>query len=103
VFLLQRGNSTHRTQLHNNIVITNTTASEGAARKMYDSQYDTILFLAYSTAAISAIASIFVIAPYGRFATSSFGFELNPKFGWWLMEIMATVSFIVFYPQGFHR
>ena len=67
---------------------------------MYDTEYDTVLFVAYATAAISAVASIFVIAPYGRFGSNSFGFELNPKFGWWLMEIMATVSFLVCYPRG---
>mmetsp|Transcript_22494 Transcript_22494/g.32849 ORF Transcript_22494/g.32849 Transcript_22494/m.32849 type:complete len:267 (+) Transcript_22494:43-843(+) len=66
----------------------------------YGHPYDTVLLVAYTTALLSALASVFVIAPYGRFATQSFGIELNPKFGWWLMEIMATVSFLYFYPQG---
>jgi 3-oxo-5-alpha-steroid 4-dehydrogenase 1 len=65
----------------------------------YDSTYDTALLVAYITALLAFIGSLVVIAPYGRFGTKS-GLELNPKLGWWLMEIMATVSFLVSYPQG---
>lgn len=67
---------------------------------MFDPHYDTVLIVAYTTAVFSALASVFVIAPYGRFGTNAFGFELNPRFGWWLMEIMATLSFVYYYPQG---
>jgi 3-oxo-5-alpha-steroid 4-dehydrogenase 1 len=68
----------------------------------FDETYDLVLTVAYSTALFTAFAGVFVIAPYGRFGSSSFGVELNPRVGWWLMEIMATVSFLYFYPQGPH-
>jgi 3-oxo-5-alpha-steroid 4-dehydrogenase 1 len=67
--------------------------------QFYDPTYDLVLLIAYSTALLAALGSIIVIAPYGRFGVNS-GIELNPKLGWWLMELMATVSFVVFYPQG---
>lgn len=68
-------------------------------KPLYDPLYDTVLAIAFLTVILAAIGSLILIAPYGRFGTSS-GFELNPKLGWWLMEIMATVSFLLFYPQG---
>jgi 3-oxo-5-alpha-steroid 4-dehydrogenase 1 len=66
---------------------------------LYDPTYDLALWIAYLTAILAALGSVILIAPYGRFGVNS-GIDLNPKLGWWLMEIMATVSFVFFYPQG---
>lgn len=66
---------------------------------IYDSIYDFILLISFIIVILASLGSIILIAPYGRFAINS-GIELNPKIGWWLMEIMATISFIFFYPQG---
>ncbi|CAM9342834.1 unnamed protein product [Ectocarpus fasciculatus] len=49
---------------------------------------------------LTAAGSAVVIAPYGKFGTSAFGVDLDPRLGWWLMELMATVSFVMFYPLG---
>ena len=62
--------------------------------------FQNALFVGFVTVVLTVSASIFVIAPYGKFSSSSFGVDLDPRFGWWLMEIMATVSFAVFYPLG---
>lgn len=58
------------------------------------------LYIGFAIVVCTALASIFVIAPYGKFSSSSFGADLDPRFGWWLMEIMATVSFVLIYPLG---
>ncbi|RMI29705.1 phosphatidylethanolamine N-methyltransferase family domain-containing protein [Nocardia stercoris] len=65
--------------------------------------YDTILTIAFGFAAFVLIGGLFGQSPYGRFATAKLGFNLNPKLGWWLMEIPATVVFAVFYLTGPHR
>lgn len=62
--------------------------------------YDTVLTIGFIFAACTIIGSQFVASPYGRFASDKMGVNLNPKFGWWLMEIPATVSFLWFYFQG---
>jgi 3-oxo-5-alpha-steroid 4-dehydrogenase 1 len=46
------------------------------------------------------LGSLFVQSPYGRFASDKMGINLNPKLGWWLMEIPATAVFVWFFLQG---
>ena len=65
-----------------------------------DSTFDTVLAIGFAFAAFTIIGSLFVPGAYGRFASDKMGVNLNPKLGWWLMEIPATVSFLWFYLQG---
>lgn len=62
--------------------------------------YDSILTAAFVFAAFVIIAGFFGQSSYGRFSSTTLGFNLNPKFGWWLMEIPATVVFAVAYLSG---
>ncbi|MHA7833081.1 MAG: 3-oxo-5-alpha-steroid 4-dehydrogenase, partial [Algiphilus sp.] len=61
-----------------------------------DPVFDTILAIGLAFAVVTLLGSIFVPAPYGRFAQGS-GINLHPKLGWWLMEIPATVVFLFFF------
>ncbi|MFE3292246.1 3-oxo-5-alpha-steroid 4-dehydrogenase [Rhodococcus sp. NPDC059234] len=65
--------------------------------------YDTVLTLAFAFAAFVIVGSFFAQSSYGRFSQANLGFNLNPKLGWWLMEIPATVVFLVFYLTGPNR
>ncbi|BBZ24145.1 3-oxo-5-alpha-steroid 4-dehydrogenase [Mycolicibacter hiberniae] len=62
--------------------------------------YDTVLTAAFGFAAFVIIGGFFGQSSYGRFSSTKLGFNLNPKFGWWLMEIPATVVFAVAYLSG---
>ncbi|MGW4366256.1 3-oxo-5-alpha-steroid 4-dehydrogenase [Nocardia takedensis] len=65
-----------------------------------DTTYDTVLTIGFGFAAFVLIGGLFAQSPYGRFATTKVGFNLSPKFGWWLMEIPATIVFAVFFLSG---
>ena len=65
--------------------------------------YQLILKLAFVYVALIVIGGLIVKAPYGRFASGKFGFNLPPRLGWFLMELPATLSFLIFYFQGQHR
>ncbi|MGY2006459.1 3-oxo-5-alpha-steroid 4-dehydrogenase [Nocardia gipuzkoensis] len=65
--------------------------------------YDTVLTIAFAFAAFVLVGGFFAQSPYGRFATTKVGFNLNPKLGWWLMESPATVVFAVCYLAGPNR
>ncbi|NRB37391.1 MAG: DUF1295 domain-containing protein [Pseudomonadales bacterium] len=62
--------------------------------------YNTILLLGFGYVALIVIGGFLFPAPYGRFASESFGLSLSPKWGWFLMELPATLSFLFFYFQG---
>jgi 3-oxo-5-alpha-steroid 4-dehydrogenase 1 len=62
--------------------------------------FDTVLAIGFAFAAFTILGSLFVQSPYGRFASDRYGVNLNPKLGWWLMEIPATAVFLWFYVQG---
>jgi 3-oxo-5-alpha-steroid 4-dehydrogenase 1 len=62
--------------------------------------YDTVLTFAFGIAAVAGVAGIFVQSPYGRFADSRYGVGLDPRLGWFLMELPAPVAFLYFYFQG---
>lgn len=68
-----------------------------------DTTYDTVLTLAFVFVVIVAIASIFLPSPYGRFGSQKFGLAFDPRLGWMLMELPATLSFLYFYSRGVHR
>ncbi|WP_306357814.1 MULTISPECIES: methyltransferase [unclassified Nocardia] len=65
--------------------------------------YDTVLAISFAFAAFVLIGGLFGQSPYGRFATAKLGLNLNPKLGWWLMEIPATVVFAVCFLAGPNR
>lgn len=65
-----------------------------------DPVYDSVLTAAFVFAAFVIIAGFFGQSSYGRFASPKLGFNLNPRFGWWLMEIPATVVFALTYLSG---
>ena len=68
-----------------------------------DSFYDTLLTVGFGFALFVGIAARFFDSPYGRFASSSFGLNLDPRLGWWLMELPATVVFIGVFALGSRR
>jgi len=65
--------------------------------------YDTVLTIALVIAALVIIGGLFRQSPYGRFGSTARGVNLNPKLGWWLMEIPATVVFAIFNLTGPRR
>ena len=62
--------------------------------------YDAVLTAAFIFAAVVMVAGCFTQSPYGRFSSTKRGLNLNPRFGWWLMEAPATVVFLVAYLTG---
>lgn len=65
-----------------------------------DPTYDTVLAAALAFAAVVAVAAWFVPSPYGRFSTARFGLRLDPRLGWFLMELPATVVFLWAFLRG---
>jgi len=62
--------------------------------------YDGALTVAFGIVAVTIIASFFVQSPYGRFADDRYGISLDPRLGWFLMELPATLVFVYFYALG---
>ena len=60
-----------------------------------DPVYDTVLAVGFGFAAFVVVAAFFVQSPYGRFASEKMGLSLDPRLGWWLMELPATLVFVV--------
>ena len=59
-----------------------------------DPTYDTVLTIGFGFAAFVVVAALFVQSPYGRFASEKMGISLDPRLGWWLMELPATLVFV---------
>ncbi len=68
-----------------------------------DPTYDTALTVAFAIVAVTAVSALFVKTPYGRFADARFGFSLDPRLGWFLMELPATLAFHATYFRGPNR
>lgn len=63
--------------------------------------FDTVLTIGLVFALLTIVSAPFADSPYGRFASDQWGgINLNPKLGWWLMEIPATVVFFWFFLSG---
>ena len=65
--------------------------------------YRMLLIGGFIYAGLILIGAFFVKAPYGRFASDQWGLSLSPKWGWFLMELPATLSFVWFYFHGDNR
>jgi 3-oxo-5-alpha-steroid 4-dehydrogenase 1 len=65
-----------------------------------DATYDTALTIAFAIVASTAAVAFLVRTPYGRFAHEKAGVSLDPRLGWFLMELPASVVFLFFYFQG---
>lgn len=68
-----------------------------------DFWFDAPLTLALAIVVTTALAAPFVPSPYGRFASTKWGWSMDPRLGWFLMELPATISFYVTFFQGPHR
>jgi 3-oxo-5-alpha-steroid 4-dehydrogenase 1 len=68
-----------------------------------DASYDVALTVAFAIVALTAVSAFFVKTPYGRFADARFGISLDPRLGWFLMELPATLAFYATYFQGPNR
>jgi 3-oxo-5-alpha-steroid 4-dehydrogenase 1 len=68
-----------------------------------DPTYDAVLAVGFGIALVTAVAAFFIQTPYGRFASGRFGISLDPRLGWFLMELPATLTFLLFYFKGPHR
>jgi len=62
--------------------------------------YQTLLWIGFAYVVLVVIGGLFAPSPYGRFSSGSMGFNFSPRFGWFLMELPATISFVFFYFQG---
>jgi 3-oxo-5-alpha-steroid 4-dehydrogenase 1 len=62
--------------------------------------YDLVLQIAFAIVAVTIVAGAFVQTPYGRFADDKYGVSLDPRVGWFLMELPASVTFVWFFFQG---
>ncbi len=62
--------------------------------------YQNVLMVAFGYVVLIIIGGFLMPAPYGRFASGNFGFNFSPKWGWFLMELPASISFLFFYFQG---
>ncbi|HHX84258.1 MAG TPA: 3-oxo-5-alpha-steroid 4-dehydrogenase [Actinomycetales bacterium] len=62
--------------------------------------YTWILRGAFVYAGLILVGALFYRAPYGRFGDAAGGIGLPPRVGWFLMELPATVSFVVFFLAG---
>ena len=54
-------------------------------------------------AGVTAVALLFVAAPYGRYVREGWGPTLPVRLGWVLMELPAVALFAVFFFTGSHR
>jgi len=68
-----------------------------------DTTYDLAFTVAMAIVVLTILGSAFVQSPYGRFASDKYGVSLDPRLGWFLMELPATVSFLWFYFRGPNR
>jgi 3-oxo-5-alpha-steroid 4-dehydrogenase 1 len=68
-----------------------------------DATYDTVLAAALTFALLVALAAPFVPSPYGRFASARFGLAVDPRLGWLLMELPASVVFLLAFLSGPRR
>jgi len=64
-----------------------------------DARYDTLMAVALIFAAFVFAVSWFFPSPYGRFASERYGVSVDPRVGWFLMELPSTLSFLYFFSR----
>jgi 3-oxo-5-alpha-steroid 4-dehydrogenase 1 len=65
-----------------------------------DVSFDLPLTIAFAIVLLTAVSAPFVATPYGRFADAKWGAALDPRLGWMLMELPASVVFLATYFRG---
>jgi 3-oxo-5-alpha-steroid 4-dehydrogenase 1 len=65
-----------------------------------DPIFDTVLLAGLACVPLTALALLFMKAPYGRFGPAKSALGVSPRLGWFLMELPATLSFWFFYLRG---
>lgn len=68
-----------------------------------DPTYDLLATVALAIVVVTTIAALFMQTPYGRFADSKWGVSLDSRLGWFLMELPASITFLVTFSFGPHR
>lgn len=67
-----------------------------------DPWFDVPLTIAFGIVLVTALSAPFVPTPYGRFANAKWGISLDPRLGWFLMELPATLAFYATFFRGPH-
>ena len=62
--------------------------------------YDLVLKIGFAYVVLIVIGGFISAAPYGKLSKGNVGVNFSPKWGWFLMELPATLSFLFFYFQG---
>lgn len=62
--------------------------------------FSLLLVIVFAAAPLTAIALLYITAPYGRHVTHGWGPKLNAKLSWFLMESAALVAFDITYFYG---
>jgi 3-oxo-5-alpha-steroid 4-dehydrogenase 1 len=65
-----------------------------------DPTYDAALTFGLTLSLVTALASLFVTTPYGRFARDDFGPTVPQRAGWLLMEAPALLVFPIVFAMG---
>jgi len=63
----------------------------------------TLVMTMFGLAAVTALALVFITAPYGRHDRAGWGPTLPSRVGWILMESPAVLGFVAIYAAGRHR
>jgi len=74
-----------------------------AAMLLDPTVHERVVLALFAAAVATALILVFVSAPYGRHARSGWGPTIPPRLGWVLMELPASVGFLVFYLLGEDR
>jgi 3-oxo-5-alpha-steroid 4-dehydrogenase 1 len=62
--------------------------------------YDTAITFALILIPLTIIGTKIFKTPYGRFGDNRLGLKMSPRLGWFLMELPASVTFIIVYIFG---
>ena len=68
-----------------------------------DRIFDTLLTVALAMVPLTVLGLRFMKAPYGRFGGGGKSIGVDPRLGWFLMELPAMVVFWIFFVQGPRR
>lgn len=63
----------------------------------------TLFSVAFGIVFVTIVAARFIATPYGRFADAKWGLALDPRLGWFLMELPASVMFLATFFRGPNR